>query len=165
MIIKSNYINTSGQKVEQEYYDEEDLVGKLDPKDFGGIHAFCFYNDKLILVNHPKKGWAPVGGGMEKGETYEETTEREVKEETNMKVLHQELIGYSIFKIEDGRIVKQTRSMCIVEPYGEFVSDPDGEIMEIKFIEPSEYKENFDWGETGERIMQKALELKKKYLS
>ncbi|TSC69947.1 MAG: Uncharacterized protein CEO12_652, partial [Parcubacteria group bacterium Gr01-1014_46] len=82
--------------------------------------------------------------------------------ETNMKVLYQELIGYSIFTMPN-KIVKQTRSMCIVEPYGEFVSDPDGEIMEIKLIDPGEFKENFGWGETGDRIMERALELKKEY--
>lgn len=162
MIIKSTYTNKSGQTVEQVYFDGDDLIGNLDERDYGGCHAFCFCDDKLVLVNHPKQGWFPPGGGMEEGETFVQTTEREVKEETNMKVLHQELIGYSIFTMPN-KVIKQTRSMCIVEPYGEFVSDPDGEIMEIKLIDPSEFKENFGWGETGDRIMERALKLKREY--
>jgi ADP-ribose pyrophosphatase YjhB (NUDIX family) len=162
MIIKSTFTNNFGQLVRQTYYDEGDLDGVINENDFGGVHAFCFCEGKMVLVNHPKIGWTPPGGAMEQGESYIQTTEREVKEETNMKVLHQELIGYSIFERPD-KIVKQTRSFCIVEPNGEFVSDPDGEIMEIKLIDPLEYKKYFDWGETGDRIMQRAIELYNNY--
>ena len=50
---------------------------------------------KMVVVYSEDKGyWAPPGGGIEKGETVEEAVIREVREETNMKVLHQELIGY-----------------------------------------------------------------------
>ncbi len=162
MIIKSTYTNSSGQLVKQSYYDEGDLDGVLNDSDFEGTHAFCFCDGKLVLVNHPKVGWIPPGGHREEGENYLQTTEREVREETNMKVLHQEIIGYSVFETPT-EISKQTRSLCIVEPYGEFVSDPDGEIREIKLIDPLEYKKYFDWGETGDRIMQRAIELYSNY--
>ena len=49
---------------------------------------------------------------------------------------------------------------CIVEPYGDFQSDPDGDILEIKLIDPSDYKEYIKWGETGDHLMKRALELK-----
>lgn len=106
----------------------------------------------------------PPGGGIEKNETVEKAVEREVKEETNMKILHQEVIGYQDI-YEPGKIIRQTRSFCLVEPYGEFVADPDGDITEIKFIDPKDYKKYFDWGEIGERIMQRAIELKNKFSS
>jgi hypothetical protein len=51
--------------------------------------------------------------------------------------------------------------MFIVEPIGEFKSDPDGDVTEIKLINPSDYKEYFDWGVIGDRIMEQALEIKK----
>ncbi|KND47635.1 MAG: hypothetical protein AB201_01730 [Parcubacteria bacterium C7867-006] len=164
MIIKSTYTNKSGQLVKQSYYDEGDLDGVLNDMDFEGTHAFCFCDRKLVLVNHPKVGWIPPGGHREEGENYLQTTEREVGEETNMKVLHQEIIGYSVFETPT-KISKQTRSLCIVEPYGEFVADPDGEIMEIKLIDPLEYKKYFDWGEVGDRIMQRAMELLNNHLN
>jgi hypothetical protein len=83
---------------------------------------------------------------------------REVAEETNMKVLSQELIGYQDI-YEPSRTVGQTRSFCIVEPYGDFVSDPDGEIQEIILINPEDYKQYFDWGHIGDHIMKKVIEL------
>ncbi|MFZ2523448.1 MAG: NUDIX hydrolase [Minisyncoccia bacterium] len=162
MKIKATFQSKEGSKIFQTYYDEADLVGISDERDFDGSHAFCFLEDQLVLVHHPKDGWMPPGGSAEPGELYTETTEREVKEETNMKVLYQELIGYSIFERPD-KIIKQTRVMCIVEKIGEFVSDPDGEIMEIMLIDPNDYKQYFDWGEAGDRIMQKAIELKEKW--
>lgn len=161
MEIKSKLTNRLGQ-IFNVVYSEDDPTINLEGKILHGVHAFCFYGDKMVLVNHPKSGWMPPGGGIEIGETYEQAVVREVKEETNMKVIHQVLIGFQDV-YEPDRIVRQTRSFCIVEPHGEFISDPDGEIMEIKLIEPTEYKKYFNWGEIGDRIMNKALELKNNY--
>jgi ADP-ribose pyrophosphatase YjhB (NUDIX family) len=158
MEIKSTLTNRAGQVLTTIYSEGEPLVG-LEGKFFLSVHAFCFYKDQMVLVNHPKNGWMPPGGGIEEGETYEEAVVREVKEETNMKVIHQEFIGFQdVYELE--RVVRQTRSFCIVEPYGDFVADPDGEIMEIKLIDPKDYKKYFDWGEIGDRIMQRAVELR-----
>jgi len=159
MEIKSSLINRSGQKLDV-IYREDDPLKDLGDKILQAVHAFCFYGDKLVIVYAANKGyWAPPGGGIEPGETYEEAVVREVKEETNMKVLSQRLIGYQDICAPD-RIVRQTRSVCIVEPYGPFVKDPDGDITEIKLIDPSDYKKYFDWGAVGERIMERALLLK-----
>src|SRR3989344_788066 len=80
-------------------------------------------------------------------------------EETNMRVLKQRFIGYQdIFEPE--RIVSQTRSVCLVEPYGPFISDPDGDITKIELIDPKDYKQYFDWGEIGEHVLVRALEIK-----
>ena len=159
MKIESTLTNRSGQKLKV-IYIESDPLESLEGKILQSVHAFCFYGDKLVIVYSEDKGyWAPPGGGIEKGETYEDTIAREVAEETNMKVLKQQLIGYQDIQ-EPNRIVRQTRSMCIVEPMGDFIADPDGEVTEIKFINPKDYRQYFDWGEIGERIMKRALEMK-----
>lgn len=160
MEIKSTLINGSGQKLDIIYREGDPLLG-LEGKILQGVHAFCFCGDKLVLVHHPKSGWMPPGGGIESGETYEDAVVREVQEETNMKVLHQELIGFQDI-YESDRTIRQTRSFCRVEPYDDFVSDPDGEITEIKLVDPKDYKQYFDWGEIGDRIVERALELKDK---
>ena len=59
-------------------------------------------------------------------------------------------------------MITQTRSVCIVEPYAPFVSDIDGDIAKIELIDPKDYKKYFDWGEIGDHIMARALELKEK---
>jgi len=163
MQIKSTLTNRSEQVLDVFYYEGMDPVQNLEGKTLEGVHAICFYKDKMIVVYaEDKKYWTPPGGGIEAGETYEEAVVREVKEESNMKVLHQELIGFQDI-YEPNKIVRQTRSFCIVEPYGDFVSDPDGDITEIKLIDPKDYKQYFDWGEIGERIMKRAMEMLEKY--
>lgn len=157
--IKSTFVNRSNQKLSI-VYSEDDPLKDLDGKILQAVHAFCFCDDKLVIVYSAAKGyWAPPGGGIESGETFEEAVIREVKEETNMKVLDQKFIGYQDIYAPD-RIVRQTRSVCIVEPYGPFVSDPDGDVTDIKLIDPKDYKQYFDWGEIGDRLMERALQIK-----
>jgi ADP-ribose pyrophosphatase YjhB (NUDIX family) len=164
MEIKSTLKNRLGQTLEVIYHEGVDPTDDLGEKILQASHAFCFHKDKLVVVYaESKKYWTPPGGGIEHGETYEQAVVREIKEETNMKVLYQELIGFHDI-YEPDRIIRQTRSFCIVEPYGDFVYDTaDGEITEIKLIDPSDYKQYFNWKESGDRIMQRALELKQQY--
>jgi ADP-ribose pyrophosphatase YjhB (NUDIX family) len=159
MEIISTLTNQSGQVLDVIYKDidsELDLSGKK----IAGVHAYCFYGDKLVVVYSEEKGyWTPAGGGVEENEDVRTAVAREVQEETNMKVLKQRFIGCQDITEPKG-IVSQTRSVCIVEPYGPFVSDPDGGITKIELIDPENYKNYFNWGEIGDHIMQRALELK-----
>ncbi len=108
-----------------------------------------------------KQYWTLPGGGIEEGETIEEAVIREVEEESNMKVLKQVLLGVQdIFEGEN--IVSQTRSLCIVEPHGPFISDPDGDITEIKLVDPSDLKQYVDWGEIGDHLLERALKMVRK---
>lgn len=144
-------------------YHEEDPTKNLEGKILKGVRAFCFCNGKLLLVYAPEVGkWMPPGGGIEPGETFEQAVVREVKEETNMKVIHHELIG-CLDCYEPNKTLRQTRSFCIVEPYGDFVSDPDGDIAEIRLIDHTEYKKYFDWGIVGDHIMKRAIEMCARY--
>ena len=161
MEIKSKFKNRSGEMVDYVYREGFNPMDDLEGKILQAVHGFCFYGDKIVIVYaNDKKYWTFPGGGIEKGETYDEAVVREVKEESNMKILHKELIGY-IDVYEKGRIIRQTRSFCVVEPYGPFVSDPDGDITEIKLIDPREYKKYIDWGEIGNHLMKRAMEIKK----
>jgi len=74
---------------------------------------------------------------------------------------HWGLIGYQEVWRLDGSSNCQLRYVCNVEPIGKFESDPaEGGITEIKLIDPKDYKKYFDWGKGGERIMERAEELK-----
>lgn len=143
------------------HYKEDNPLENLEGKTLQAVHALCFSGDKLVIVYSEEKGyWSYPGGMIDPGETYEEAVVREVREETNMKVIHQELIGYHDVYEPNG-VVRQTRSFCVVEPIGDFVSDPDGDVTEIKLIDPIDIKKYFNWGVVGDRLMTRALELKK----
>jgi ADP-ribose pyrophosphatase YjhB (NUDIX family) len=148
---------------EQEFkviYRDVDSTSELIGRIVLGVFGYCFFKDKLVIVYDATKGyWTPIGGSVEEGESLEEAVIREVHEEANMKVLRQTVIGYQDALTTKG-IKTRTRSVCIVEPYGDFISDPDGDITEIKLIDPSEYKKYFDWGVIGDHVMERTLELK-----
>ncbi len=159
MEIKSTLTNKTGQ-VFNIVYNDIDSELDLGDKKIQGVHAYCFCEGKLVLVYSKKKGyWTPPGGGVEAGESASDAVIREVKEETNMRVIEQRFIGCQDINEPQG-VVSQTRSICIVEPFGQFSNDPDGDITKIELIDPADYKKYFDWGEIGDRIMQRALELK-----
>ena len=160
MKIKSTLTNRSGATFATEYCDI-DAITEIGTEKVHGVHAFCFVGDKLVIVYSAAKGyWSLPGGGVEDGETVEEATTREVREETNMRVLVQRPIG--TLRIFEAEPKLQVRSMCIVEPIGPFVADadPDEGVTEIKLIDPADLKKYFDWGEVGDRQLQRALELK-----
>lgn len=158
MQIKSQF-NHRGKHYKVVYNDG---VPDTEPNMLDGVNSYCFYNNKLVIVSHGKdNNWTPPGGATEKGETYTEAAIREIKEESNMKVLHIECIGYQDVELpESKKIVRQFRMFCIVEPYGDFESDPDGDILEIKLINPEDYKQYIKWGEIGDHLMTRALEMK-----
>ena len=158
MKIKSQLTNDDGV-VAYIKYEDADSFDDLLSKNVTQSYGICFCGDKLVIVYHKKKDhWTHIGGSIEKGEIYEECLKREVQEESNMKIMTSTPIGYQ--KVEIGnKIIYQLRYACIVEPYGEFISDPAGSITEIKLIDPKDYKQYFDWGKIGDRILERALEM------
>jgi ADP-ribose pyrophosphatase YjhB (NUDIX family) len=153
-------IKTRSSGVVDVVYRDIDSYDEVRDIDFESIGALVFCDGKLVLVHDKDRGFTPVGGKIEKRESLERATEREVKEESNMKVLKQIPIGYqTIFR--DGIEINQTRVLCIVEPYGPFVEDPDGDILEIKTINPKDYKKYFDYGEIQDHIMNRIFSILK----
>jgi ADP-ribose pyrophosphatase YjhB (NUDIX family) len=161
--LKNIYINQEGKKYLFEYI-ETDSFENIDRKKCKQVIAFAFHDDKMILVNNVRrpKEFIPLGGSVEEGEDADESLIREIKEESNMKVLDFKPLGYQIVTDEDGRDEPyyQFRYYCKVEPYGPFVEDPDGDITEVLEIDPVDYKKYFDWGEIGDALMEKALRIK-----
>ncbi|MBI2409646.1 NUDIX domain-containing protein [Candidatus Kaiserbacteria bacterium] len=159
MEIQSTLTNRAGQVLKVIYRDIENEEDIESHRRVSGVHAYCFHKDKMVVVYAPSKHyWTLPGGGVEEGELLRDAVEREVKEETNMRVLQQRFIGFQdIF--EPGRVVSQTRSVCLVEPYGPFLQDPDGDITEVKLIDPQDYRRYFDWGEIGDHLMRRALQI------
>jgi ADP-ribose pyrophosphatase YjhB (NUDIX family) len=162
MEIKSAIKARNGDVYDVEYYDAESYESAREK---GAIHvcAFCFCDGKFLVVHDKdRKSWSPAGGGIDEGETIEEALVREIQEESNMKTIHHQIIGHQEIH-EPHRLTVQTRSFCVVEPYGEFTCDPAGDVDEIRLIDPKDYKQYFNWGEVGDHIMNTALEMLEKY--
>ena len=161
MSLSSKYIGYSGVEYIFEYFDA-DSFDHLDYNLCKQTYAVCFYGEKMVIVYQgDKKTWGLVGGSIEKGETFEQTLRREIMEESNMEVLNFLPIGYQkVTDTRDNSYIYQLRCVCTASPYGLFISDPAGAITEIILIDPKEYKKYFDWGKIGDRIMERALELK-----
>ena len=126
------------------------------------MYGVCFCEDKIVIgYNGKKDTWGLIGGTIEKDESFEETFAREIQEESNMEVLAKLPVGYQkMIDTRDGSFVYQLRYVAIVKPFGPFVSDPADSVTEIKLINPLGHQEYFNWGKIGERIIERAIELK-----
>jgi 8-oxo-dGTP pyrophosphatase MutT (NUDIX family) len=161
MSISEEYIGKSGVKYIFEYEDSDSFDG-LDYEKCRQVYGVCFYGEQMVIgFGGQKQEWGLIGGTIEEGEKFEETLKREIQEESNMEVLSALPIGYQkVIDTRDGSYVYQLRYACKVKPHGPFVVDPAGGITEIKLINPEDYKQYFDWGKTGARVIGRALELK-----
>jgi ADP-ribose pyrophosphatase YjhB (NUDIX family) len=145
------------------HYEDADSFDDLPRELCRQAYGVCFYNDQMVIgFGGHKQGWGLIGGTVEPGETYEQTLAREVAEESNMRVLASRPIGYQRVTNPDSSVIYQLRYVAKVEPIGPFKADPAGSVTEIKLIDPGDYKQYFDWGQIGERLVARALELKAK---
>lgn len=166
MQIIERYIGKSGVEYIFEYTDM-DSFESLNPAECKQVYGVCFYGDEMVVgFGGKKQAWGIIGGTVEAGETFEQTLAREIQEESNMEVIASIPIGaQKMIDTRDGSFVRQLRYACLVRPYGPFVSDPADSVTEIKLIKPTDYKTYFDWGKIGERIIERALELRSKFLA
>lgn len=157
MRIEEDYV-ANGKKYHV-IYSDADSFEHLPQEKITQHYGVCFYGEKIVVCWHgEKKEWTLPGGKVEAGESLEQTLLREVAEETNMSVISSTPIGYQEVFREDGTSVIQLRSVCVVEPMGEFVADKDGSITKIKCIDAKEWSEYVHWGDVGKRILERALE-------
>jgi ADP-ribose pyrophosphatase YjhB (NUDIX family) len=136
-----------------------DIDGQEELKGFNivSVIGYAFCDGKMVLVWSDKKGtWAPPGGGVETGENVYQAIEREIMEETNMHIVKCELLGVQENYWSRGTEA-QARFVCTVQPCGDFVSDPGGDIDKIELIDPANAKKYFDWGHIGEHVLDRAL--------
>jgi len=157
MKIETSWISRTTGKKAYAYYEECNNFFSLPKEKMKSVCAFCYLDGKFVIVKNRGR-WEPVAGHMEVGESPEETLVREVKEESNMKVLEYFPIGYLYTHGED---IFQPRYFCIVEPYGPFISDPDGDVSEIKLIDADEILKYIGRKDTSLLMKDKCLQILK----
>ena len=124
------------------------------------VYGVCFFGKKMVIVRNGARGtWGLVGGRREQGESIDQTLRSEIKEESNMHVLKWRPIGAQKVIEPDNNFYYQLRVVCKVNPLGPFISDPGGNVCEVKSIDPVTYKEYVDWQEIGEHIIRRALQI------
>ncbi|MFA6446173.1 MAG: NUDIX domain-containing protein [Candidatus Paceibacterota bacterium] len=165
MTITEEYIGHSGIKYIFEYHDT-DSFESLEYAKCQQTYGVCFCNGEMVIgYGGNKQNWGLIGGTIEKGETFEQTFKREIKEESNMEVILCKPIGYQkMTDTRDNSYIYQLRYFAIVKPYGPFISDPAGGITEIKLIDPVDFKKYFYWGKIGDRIISRAIEMLKLHI-
>jgi len=145
-------------------YEDLDSFGNLPYEKCRQVYGVCFYKDKMVIGFGGKKAdWGLIGGTIGKGESFEETLVREIVEESNMKVVKSSPIGTQEVFYPDGSSIHQLRFVAIVVPIGKFEGDPAGSVKKIKLINPKDYKKYLDWGDIGDRIIERALRLKESF--
>ena len=142
-------------------YSDADSFGGLEKDKCRQTYGVCFCDGKIVFgYSGGRKEYGLIGGTIEEGESFEQTLRREIQEESNMQVLSFLPIGYQkVIDTRDQSYVYQLRYVCVVKPYGLFKGDTMGDIVEIKLVEPKDYKEYLRWGEIGNRIIERAIEL------
>jgi 8-oxo-dGTP pyrophosphatase MutT (NUDIX family) len=165
MPLTTTYIDHKGNTFIFEYFDA-DSFDDLDKSKCTQTYGVCFCDGKIVLgYSGGRKEYGLIGGTIEEGEPFEQTLRREVKEESNMNVISFSPVGYQkVTSTKDQSVIYQLRYACEVEPFGPFVLDTMGDIVELKLIDPSEHKEYLKWGEIGERIIERAIDIMNKKL-
>ncbi|QQG43671.1 MAG: NUDIX hydrolase [Candidatus Daviesbacteria bacterium] len=162
MTILRNRVQDGNLSVLYEYQNVNSFGGV---ENWRQIYGVCFMGNKIVIVRDGKTNtWMLPGGKPEEGENFEQALKREIQEESNMEILSWGPVGFQHCTNSAGKEYNQLRVWCIVRPYGEFISDPGGNTAEIKLVDPKDYKNYFNWGEIGDEIVRRAVELKDEYL-
>ena len=96
---------------------------------------------------------------MEEGEAAEHALTREIKEESNTQLLKSYPLGY--FYVSEGDFYSNWY-LCEVIPYGPFVSDPDGGVTEIMFVNFNEITKYLAPDDIGNLLLKRCEEVWKK---
>ncbi len=127
--------------------DQSHIQSSIYPKyPHVAVGAFVFKNERILLVKRgrpPAKGvWAIPGGNIQLGETLQEATEREVREETGLVIK----AGDPVFTFdvidrdESGRI---RYHYVIVDLLAEHIDgnlQPGDDALEARWVSPQEMK-------------------------
>ncbi len=160
----ADYKSMTGETYHFEFF-ESDNFDNVPLESITQSAVFAFHKDKILIVNNSTKPgqYGPVMGGVEKGENPNHTLARELKEESNMRLIDYKLIGYqkaTVIEKPERPADYHMRYVAIVEPFGPFTPDcdPDGDVTELLEVELKDFKKYCNWGEIGDFIMQKSLE-------
>jgi 8-oxo-dGTP pyrophosphatase MutT (NUDIX family) len=154
MLKFSHTIADRGDNFRLDIYTES--FNEIKPETVTQVYGLIT-NDKgeFLVVWHKRGAWILPGGGVEAGENWIQTLNREAYEEAAI-YLQQESIKEAyyqeIFKQQpDGTWLRegvQLRYSAKLKSADTFQVDPDEDIVEIKWIDINDLGKYLDWGNT-----------------
>lgn len=141
-------------KVIVEWFDvfEKDKIPDLE---WQQVYMVGDLDGKVPLVLYNDKEDNLPGGGVELGETIEQTIAREALEEVNMKVLSWEPIGYQkLTRPWDDTPTYQFRVYAKLEKNGEFTNDPGGSVIGHRLVDLEKINEYINYGTVGNKLIE-----------
>ncbi len=164
----TNSITWNGQKVTFTWIPTAE-VEKYQP--IRNVVGICLNDNQEVLIcrETEEEGWKLPGGRPENSETPIETLERELMEEVDVKVGNIKAIGTQRVdfpnnpKQLEGDLFYQVRYFCKIEKILPQTIDPDTSVLyDRKFIPITELNNYLKWGEIGDNIVIRALEIDNK---
>ncbi len=140
-------------KVIVEWFDviEKDKIPDFEWKQ---VYMIGNLDNKVPLVMYSNKGDNLPGGGVEPGETIEQTITREALEEVNMRVVSWEPLGYQkLTRPWDDTPTYQFRLYAKLEKNGNFTNDPGGSVIGHKLVDLKDVNKNITYGKVGDRLI------------
>jgi ADP-ribose pyrophosphatase YjhB (NUDIX family) len=133
------------------------IIWWLSPKYVVGVAALVLDDeDRVLLLRHTYRGsrpWGLPGGGLKPGESLEECVEREVLEETGLKVEAEHLLSAAAHY--DRRLVDMIFSCRVLPGYDLRTFAPNAEVAEARFFSRDELPQGMSWGQR--RLVSVAL--------
>lgn len=137
-----------------------DNIKKFQP--ITQVYGVCLNdkNEALICREPGKTNWGLPGGAPEGEESPIETLEREFMEEVDVKLTQIEPIGVQKVTIFETPVYYQARLYCRVKKILPQTLDPDtGLLYERKFVPISKLNKYLNWGDIGDAIVKKTIEI------
>ncbi len=134
-----------GRPIEIKWIETKALPANIAVSQVAG---FCFDGQKRVAIIKNEHGWGFPGGHPEKGESNEETLQREVAEEACLSVKNPELIGYVEVKDPENNSVEgkhylQLRYLAEADKINDFKKE--FESSERMFVPVEELPKFISW--------------------
>jgi 8-oxo-dGTP diphosphatase len=107
------------------------------------VCGICWSDNRLLMVNHasitPTDFWAPPGGGVEFGQSVNETLRKEFKEETGLNIRPGDFLFGCEFIQKPIHSIELFYAVTVESGTLKIGSDPEIQIIkDVRFLSPSE---------------------------